>query len=67
MIRRNRPVGNIVQQLSDTANKLTKGKSFFIRGGTPKRDLDINNVTLNDLANTLSTLISDLKEKGIIQ
>ena len=67
MIRRNRPTGNIVQQLSDSANKLTKGSPYYIRNSSPKREYNAKSTTIDELADTLATLINDLKDKGIIQ
>ena len=66
-IRRNRPVGDVIRSLSDDANKLTKGASFHIQGDSSKRDLNVREATITDIANMLSTLINDLKAKGIIR
>lgn len=67
MIRRNRPVGNIVQQLSDGANKLTKGSPYYLKNIELRRELDAKSASLGEITNLLCTLINDLKEKGIIQ
>lgn len=61
MIKRNRPVGNIVQQLSDGANKLTKGEPYYIKNFTQTRNFDANTATLEEVRNVLATVIRDLE------
>lgn len=55
------------QDIEKLINKLTSGKTYTMSNNTNRRNLDAKNDTIGDLANTLATLISDLKEKGIIQ
>ena len=62
MIKRNRPVGNIVQQLSDAANKLTKGEPYYVKNFTQKREFDANTATLAEVRNVLATLIMDFEK-----
>lgn len=66
-IKRNRPVGNITQQLSDGANRLTKGEPYFMKNFTLKREFDATYGTIGELAQAFSSLVNDLKSKGIIQ
>lgn len=55
------------QDIEKLINQLTQGKTFILSNWKEKRDLDALNGTVEDLANTLCTLINDLKLKGIIQ
>lgn len=55
------------QDIEKLINGLTQGKPFILKNWTEKRDFDALNDTLEDLSNTVATLINDLKLKGIIQ
>jgi len=55
------------QDIEKLINKLTQGKSFVITNNTEKRNIDIKNAQIDDIAQVLGTLINDLKLKGIIQ
>lgn len=55
------------QDIEKLINQLTQGKTFILKNWREKRDFDAQNGTLEDLSNILSTLINDLKLKGIIQ
>lgn len=68
MIQKQRVVSTrSTQDIEKLINQLTQGKSFIIDNHTEKRSININNASLDDVAQVLGTLISDLKDKGIIQ
>lgn len=54
------------QDIEKLINKLTQGKGFTIKNWKEKRDFNANSGSFDDLANLVSTLIEDLKKKGII-
>ena len=62
-INRDRPT----QKTEKLINQLTSGGTFILRNWKEKRDLTPPTITLEELANVLATVISDLKKKGIIQ
>lgn len=55
------------QDIERLINKLTSGKPFILKNLKEKRDIDIKNASLDDVAQILGTLLSDLQTKGIIQ
>ena len=54
------------QDFSDFINGLTQGKPFIIKNYKDSRVLDTRNASLDEIANTLATLIKELKDKGIV-
>ena len=56
-----------IQDIEKMINNLTAGKSMSVSNYTERRDFNASKDTVGDMANTLATLISDLKKKGIIR
>ena len=56
-----------LQDIERIVNNLTAGKSINVTKFTERRDFNATTDTVGDMANTLATLISDLKKKGIIR
>jgi len=68
MIKKSRVVSTrSTQDIEKLINQLTQGKTFIINNNTEKRDIDIKNARIDDIAQVLGTLILDLMNKGIIQ
>lgn len=68
MIQKERVVSTrSTQDIEKLINKLTSGKTLIVNNWKEKRDININTASLDDVANLLATLVSDLKQKGIIQ
>lgn len=68
MIQKERVVSTrSTQDIEKLINKLTSGKTFIVNNWKEKRDFNADIGSFDDLANTLCTLINDLKSKGIIQ
>lgn len=68
MIQKERVISSrSTQDIEKLINKLTSGKTFIVNNWKEKRDININNASLDDVANLLATLVNDLKQKGIIQ
>ena len=56
-----------VQDIEKVLNRLVQGKDIKVSNFTERRDFNATSDTVGDMANTLATLISDLRKKGIIQ
>jgi len=61
----NRLINTLELQLSEI-NSSASSTPFQISNVTEDRILDANSTTVAELADVLGTLISDLKEKGVI-
>jgi len=57
----------VKQDTEKILNRLVQGKDIKVSNFTERRDFNATSDTVGDMANTLATLISDLRKKGIIQ
>ena len=53
--------------LKELEQRLKKRKLYQIKRSRNKRNIDVDNATVGDVADVLATVITDLKEIGIFK